>query len=162
MVALCIAAAVVYGVLHDLVTAHICVEYFSLGHPNPLDLHDPILLAFFWGVVATWWMGAILGVVFACFSRVGSLPPLGWFELVPKVCLVLLIAAILAVLTGFSVFLDDMASTDFDRRYKAVSAAHNMSYGATIFFSSMACSIIIRQRRRVHLEQHAPASNQVS
>jgi hypothetical protein len=32
IVLLCVLAAVVYGVLHDQVTARICVEYFTIGH----------------------------------------------------------------------------------------------------------------------------------
>ncbi len=31
---MCIAAAVVYGVVHDQVTARVCVEYFTVGHPR--------------------------------------------------------------------------------------------------------------------------------
>jgi len=29
----CILAAVFYGILHDQITARICVEYFTIGHP---------------------------------------------------------------------------------------------------------------------------------
>ena len=27
----CIVAAVIYGVLHDMITAHMCVEYFTVA-----------------------------------------------------------------------------------------------------------------------------------
>ena len=30
---LCILSAIFYGVLHDQVTARVCVEYFTIGHP---------------------------------------------------------------------------------------------------------------------------------
>ena len=33
IVVLCIVAAIVYGILHDQVTARVCVEYFTIGHP---------------------------------------------------------------------------------------------------------------------------------
>ncbi|MFI5379272.1 MAG: hypothetical protein ACHRHE_08245 [Tepidisphaerales bacterium] len=36
---LCILAAVCYGIVHDQVTARICVEYFTIGHP-PVFLTD--------------------------------------------------------------------------------------------------------------------------
>lgn len=31
IVLLCIASAVVYGILHDQITARLCVEYFTIG-----------------------------------------------------------------------------------------------------------------------------------
>ena len=62
IVVLCIVAAIVYGILHDQVTARVCVEYFTIGHPPIFHTDDPTLLAFGWGVIATWWMGAILAV----------------------------------------------------------------------------------------------------
>jgi len=34
IVALCIGSAVAYGILHDQVTARVCVEYFTIGHPR--------------------------------------------------------------------------------------------------------------------------------
>ena len=33
IVAFCVAAAIAYGILHDQVTAHLCVEYFTIAHP---------------------------------------------------------------------------------------------------------------------------------
>ena len=55
IVGLCIAAAIVYGILHDQITARICVEYFSVAHPPVWGgIDDPTLLAFTWGVIATW------------------------------------------------------------------------------------------------------------
>jgi len=40
IVLLCIVAAVVYGVVHDQVTARVCVEYFTIGHPPVFDTAD--------------------------------------------------------------------------------------------------------------------------
>lgn len=69
-----IAAAITYGVLHDQVTARVCVEYFTIGHPPLFDTTNPTLLGLGWGVVATWWVGLILGVSLALVSRLGSWP----------------------------------------------------------------------------------------
>lgn len=49
----CVLAAVVYGLLHDQVTAHLCVEYFSVAHPPVFHTGSPFLLALGWGVIAT-------------------------------------------------------------------------------------------------------------
>jgi hypothetical protein len=54
IIVLCIVAAMVYGILHDQVTARVCVEYFTIGHPPIFHTDDPTLLAFGWGVIATW------------------------------------------------------------------------------------------------------------
>lgn len=71
---LCIVAAIGYGILHDEVTAHICVEYFSIAHPMILALNSPTLLALEWGILATWWVGAALGFGLAGSARWGSRP----------------------------------------------------------------------------------------
>ncbi|MBV8223051.1 MAG: hypothetical protein JO293_06785, partial [Candidatus Eremiobacteraeota bacterium] len=68
---LCIAAAVLYGELHDQITARVCVEYFTIGHPPLFPTDDPTLLGLGWGVVATWWVGLVLGAGLAVAARAG-------------------------------------------------------------------------------------------
>ncbi|EEF58255.1 hypothetical protein [Pedosphaera parvula] len=72
----CILAAVGYGVIHDQFTARVCVEYFTVGHPPLLNTNSPTLLGLFWGVVATWWVGLLLGVPLAMAARLGKKPKL--------------------------------------------------------------------------------------
>ncbi|MDA0768100.1 MAG: hypothetical protein O3A92_14920, partial [Verrucomicrobia bacterium] len=48
-----VLAAMFYGIIHDQVTARICVEYFTIGHPRLIDSDSPGVLGLFWGVVAT-------------------------------------------------------------------------------------------------------------
>ena len=43
---LSVAAAIAYGIVHDQVTAHLCVEYFTIGHPPVFPTQNPTLLAF--------------------------------------------------------------------------------------------------------------------
>jgi hypothetical protein len=73
IILLCIVAAVIYGVVHDQITARICVEYFTIGHPPVFGTDDPTLLGLGWGVIATWWVGLILG--FPLALKQASLPP---------------------------------------------------------------------------------------
>ena len=61
IIALCIFSAVLYGILHDQVTARVCVEYFTIGHPPVFATESPTLLAIGWGIIATWWGRAVLG-----------------------------------------------------------------------------------------------------
>src|SRR5262245_33637640 len=79
IVLMCIFAAVIYGIIHDQITARICVEYFTIGHPPIFGTDDPTLLGIGWGIFATWWVGLLLGVPLAMVARVGSRPkrPLG-------------------------------------------------------------------------------------
>jgi hypothetical protein len=74
IVLMCVAAAVIYGIAHDQVTARVCVEYFTVGHPPVFDTDDPTLLGLGWGVIATWWVGLFLGVPLAVVARAGSRP----------------------------------------------------------------------------------------
>ena len=76
IVGLCVLAACIYGILHDQVTARVCVEYFTIGHPRIIRSESPTLLGLVWGVVATWWFGAILGVVLGVAARAGRPPRL--------------------------------------------------------------------------------------
>ena len=51
----CVAACVVYGVIHNQFTVRICLEYFTIGHPPVFPTKNPTLLALGWGVLASWW-----------------------------------------------------------------------------------------------------------
>jgi hypothetical protein len=39
-----IGSAVVYGILHDQLTARVCVEYFTIGHAPLFITDDPLLI----------------------------------------------------------------------------------------------------------------------
>src|SRR5256885_1852272 len=98
---LCVAAAIIYGILHDQVTAHVCVEYFTIGHPPVFDTDSPTLLAFGWGVIATWWVGVLLGVPLALAARAGSRPPRSTRSLLRPVLILLALMAAAAIVCGF-------------------------------------------------------------
>lgn len=102
IVLLCVAAAIVYGIVHDQITARICVEYFTIGHPPVFDTQSPTLLAFGWGVIATWWAGAILGVPAALLAQVGSWPRYDAHMLLRPIGALLVVMALVALLMGWS------------------------------------------------------------
>ena len=72
IIGLAVIAAIGYGIIHDQVTARICVEYFTVGHPPLFPTASPTLLALGWGVVATWWVGLPLGLLLAAAARLGA------------------------------------------------------------------------------------------
>ncbi len=100
IVALAVAAAVVYGIAHDLVTAHVCVEYFTVGHPRIIESESPVALALVWGVVATWWVGLPLGGLLALAARAGSAPTWTARRLVRPIATLLGVMAVCALLAG--------------------------------------------------------------
>jgi hypothetical protein len=100
IVLLCVVSAVAYGIAHDLVTAHICVEYFTVAHPRLVASESPVVLALLWGVVATWWVGAILGWLLALAARSGPRPQRDWRSLVRPVVMVNIVAALAATAAG--------------------------------------------------------------
>ncbi|AMV21012.1 hypothetical protein VT03_24125 [Planctomyces sp. SH-PL14] len=100
IVLMSIFAAILYGILHDQITARICVEYFTIGHPPIFGTDDPTLLAFGWGIVATWWAGLIVGIPLAIAARAGSRPRRSPASLIAPLGRLFLIMGASAVLAG--------------------------------------------------------------
>ena len=111
IVLMALAAAVFYGIVHDQVTVRICLEYFTVGHPKIIESQSPTLLAFTWGVVATWWVGLPLGIALALASGLGKRPKLGPPDLVKPLAILLGIMATLAVVAGICGFLAARSGT---------------------------------------------------
>jgi hypothetical protein len=96
-----VLAAITYGILHDQVTAHLCVEYFTIAHPQVFPTQSPFLLALGWGTIATWWVGLPLGVGLALAARTGdpqTRQSLG--ELLPPIGVLLSFMAVCALIAG--------------------------------------------------------------
>ena len=89
----CILAAVLYGIVHEMFTAHLCVEYFSVFHPPVFNTDSPTLLALGWGVIATWRAGGIIGAPLALVSRSGSRPKLVLRDLIRPITIMIAMAA---------------------------------------------------------------------
>jgi hypothetical protein len=100
IVLMCIFAACIYGILHDQITARICVEYFTIGHPPIFNTEDPTLLGLGWGILATWWVGLLLGVPLAMAARIGPRPKRTAGTLIRPVVYLLGVMAVCAFLAG--------------------------------------------------------------
>lgn len=95
-----LGAAIAYGILHDQVTAHLCVEYFTIAHPPVVPTESPFLLAIVWGVLATWWVGLPLGLMLAAAARLGRGNRLALADLRPAILRLLAAMALCAVADG--------------------------------------------------------------
>jgi hypothetical protein len=104
IILLSIVAAICYGILHDQITARVCVEYFTIGHPPVFHTDSPTLLALGWGVIATWWAGAMVGIIAALAAGVGPWPQLPARRLVRPILFLLLTMGTLALICGIGGF----------------------------------------------------------
>jgi hypothetical protein len=100
IILLCTVAAVVYGVVHDQVTARLSIEYFTIGHPHIFHTTSPTLLAICWGITATFGIGALFGVILALVSQSEGLPPVPIPRLIRSILGLLMVMAISASLAG--------------------------------------------------------------
>jgi hypothetical protein len=100
IVTLSTACCIVYGVVHDQITVRICVEYFTVFHPDIFGTDNPTLLGLGWGVVATWWVGLFLGIPLAVVSRAGARPKRTSKQLFRPIGLLLILTACVACLAG--------------------------------------------------------------
>src|SRR5262245_43620909 len=161
IVGLSVLAAVFYGVVHDQVTARLSLEYFTIGHPRLIASESPTVLALFWGVVATWWVGLPLGVILAFAARRGGRPKLVARQLLRPVMGLLGVLGAGAVVTaivagslasaGTLRLYGELASevpVERHARFIAAGGAHSASY----FLGGIGGLVVARRtwvRRRV-------------
>lgn len=159
IVALCLGASVVYGILHDQITARVCVEYFTIGHPPIFGTESPTLLAFGWGVLATWWVGLLLGVALAYAARAEDRPRRDVRSLIRPIAGLLLVmaaSALAAGLVGFGLArsgvlslaepLASLVPADRHARFLADGAAHLASYGVGLLGGIVVIARVWRSR----------------
>ncbi|UKN00570.1 hypothetical protein K6119_12600 [Paracrocinitomix mangrovi] len=90
--------AVGYGIVHDMFTAYICVEYFTIGHPVIIESESPIAMALLWGVLATWWVGLMLGIILAPAARIGNWPKLNAKQMRKSMFVLLIVMGVCAII----------------------------------------------------------------
>jgi hypothetical protein len=160
IILLSIFAAVIYGILHDQITARNSIEYFTIGHPPVFDTTDPTLLALGWGVIATWWVGLILGVPLAMAARLGQRPRLTARHLVRPLALMLLLVGLFATVAGlvghyaarrqWVILLDPLASRiPPDRHIPFITDLwiHLASYAGAFLGGILICILTYRRRK---------------
>jgi hypothetical protein len=159
IVVVCILAAVLYGIIHDQITAHICVEYFSVFHPPVFPTQSPTLLGLGWGVIATWWAGAFLGVLLAVAARGGRRAKLSVSALLKPIAMLLIVMALSACMLGTLGYVlaykevisppIDVVSTIPRARYARFMAdwwAHSASYVVGFIGGIVVCVTQFRKR----------------
>jgi hypothetical protein len=158
---LCTAASTIYGVLHDQVTVRICREYFTVFHPLIFGAQPDTILALLWGAVATWWVGAFLGILMAIAACFGKEQMVQAESLILPVLKLLCIMAISATLAGLAGYLSidtkvtvlaekyaHLLKPEMYARFSADACAHNTSYLVGLFGGSVMVIDIWKSRHR--------------
>jgi len=173
IIGLSTASAIVYGIVHDQITARICPEYFNsslhkphrdflcdvLGYKDPSKL-SPTQLGLIFGVCATWWVGAGLGFPLAFAARAGNYPKLEAKDLI-KPAVVLLtgmgLGSLIAGYIGYQQHQERVRGSIFGidllRRFEGVGYAHNTSYLLGALGGICLCLWVIHERKRLDQEQ---------
>ena len=130
-----IGLACALGICLDLVTAHVAVEYFTIHHPQIVRTEQPWLLALMWGIAASWWFGAIAGVVLGVINHRRQVPLrphqiLQWGAIACFVLWLIMIAILVSVLIIANTIPENVRrpSFEYDRRIMAVAIAHQYEY----------------------------------
>lgn len=160
IILLSVGAAILYGILHDQITARICVEYFTIFHPPVFMTQSPTLLGIGWGILATWWVGAFLGILLAVAARAGSRPSLTAAHLlrpIGKLLLVMTTSATLLGVVGFILARHGMISppewvafrlsAPAQCRFMADWWAHSASYASGFIGGIVLCVATYRKRK---------------
>jgi hypothetical protein len=105
IVGLCILSSIGYGIVHDQITARLCVEYFTVFHPPVFGTDNPTLLGIGWGVLATWWVGLLLGIPLAVAARAGSRPKRSAADLLRPILWLMVVCGTVACVAGVCGFI---------------------------------------------------------
>lgn len=161
-----ILLAIVYGIAHDMVTAHVYVPYFTKFHPRIIDSESPVAMALLWGIIATWWMGLLIGVPIAASAQGGRNPKLTAKQTLGKLTKATAVVFVVAMLTlavslklfkGHSSFIEPEPQ-DQTGRFVAVLITHNVSYFLSAAVAIGVCIHNVVQRKK----QISPIQNPIS
>jgi len=158
-----VGVAVAYGLVHDQITVRVSLEYFTVGHPQLISTSSPTVLALFWGVVATWWVGLPLGFLLAAAARNGRRwPQLGLREIFPRLAKLVLVMLGMAAVAGCAAYffadplgvnlpphLAEALDSGAQRAFLAAWAAHITSYLVGVLGGLGVVLSVVRERRRL-------------
>lgn len=130
-----IGFACALGISVDLVTANVAVDYFAVHHPKIINTQNPWALAIVWGVAASWWAGAISGIIVATANYRRALPHktsriFKWTLIGCLLIWVIMISIVLGVYAFAGTIPEEIRrpTFEYDRRLVAVAMAHQFEY----------------------------------
>lgn len=129
IILLCVLAAITYGVLHDQITARLCLEYFTVAHPPLFPDTSPTVVALCWGIAATIGIGTVLGILLSLVAHSGSEPPIPASQLrapVARLLGLMALAAFIAGVSGFFIARHGVVSIPADLAIAIPRARHHL------------------------------------
>jgi len=102
IIVLCVFSSVLFGVLHNQVSARVSPEYFTIGHRALIHSTSPTLMGIAWGIYSTWWVGLILGVLLSAAGRMGNWEKRSALSLFKPVAVLLCICGASSLAFGFA------------------------------------------------------------
>ena len=127
--------SMLFGVAFDLVTAHMAVEYFTIHHPKVVESQSPLVMAFVWGIGASWWFGLICAITLWQYNARRP-NPMQFYSILALVrrALVIIWIVMMSILLGiYCVFAlvpayQRKVSFEHDRRLMSVAITHQTEY----------------------------------
>jgi len=155
-------ASCVYGIIHDQITIRICPDYFLVWHPTLIASTNLTLVGLAWGIAATWWMGAFLGLLVGLGATAGKLPNAEKKTIVRTLLTTMAATGICAAIAGLTVWRMEIPAPSFvegakiartshdnRRRFMVDWAIHNTSYNVGALAGLVgAISIAVGRYRR--------------
>lgn len=100
IILLCMATAIIYGIVHNQITVRISLEYFTIGHREIISSTSPTMLGIAWGIHPNWWVGLSMGVFLAIAGRAGKWPKRNVRSFVKPILLLFLISGAASATAG--------------------------------------------------------------
>ncbi len=159
-------AMIGYATLQDQVSARLCPEYFTIGHPPIRGLSDPTLLGLAWGFLAGFPGGLALGIPLSLAATLGRLPRLPARTLVRPILVFVAGVALATFIAGASGAYNaavvniaigepwaGLIPTARHRQFFAVACAHFGTYLGGAVMGVGVCGWVVRQRRLLAYRQ---------
>lgn len=93
---------IAYAMVQDQFSAHLCPEYFTIGHPPIPNLQNPVLLGMAWGFLGGFPGGIAIGVPVSLACGAGKRPPLEFRPLAPRLAALLVFMALVTAICAAS------------------------------------------------------------
>lgn len=101
IVMMSVVAAIAYGIWHAQIAGYFCYgyyEYLILPGFSPPAIYPTLLVT--WGVISSWWVGLILGVMLAITAQAGPWPTWPAKACVIPIIIIIAFTAVSAILSG--------------------------------------------------------------
>jgi hypothetical protein len=161
-------ALIGYGMLQDQVSARLCPEYFTIGHPPISGISAPTLLGIAWGLLGGLPGGILLGTALALAMRSGPRPPLAFAAVRRPILLLLAGMALGTLISGLSAWYNAsvvniavgipwsaVLAPERQRAFFIVASAHFATYLSAAGLGLGLCGWAFSRRGRPGLAQDA-------